>query len=46
MELLLSTNYSNEVIAEKSGFQGTSYFYRIFKKSAKKTPRQYRKFFQ
>ncbi|TXE07235.1 helix-turn-helix transcriptional regulator [Seonamhaeicola algicola] len=41
--LLLTTNNSLQQIATKVGFENTSYFSRVFKKTTNKTPNKFRK---
>lgn len=43
--LLTHTYYSVEEIANKSGFQSSSHFIRVFKKSTSLTPNNFRKYF-
>lgn len=45
-KLLLETDWDMELIAQKTGFSGSSYFIRIFRKSLNMTPAQYRKHFK
>lgn len=44
-KLLSETSESIEVIAEKSGFQSSSYFIRAFKKATNLTPSKFRNYF-
>ena len=41
VRLLLETDYTNEVIAEMSGFSSLKHFYQQFKKTKGITPREY-----
>lgn len=41
-ELLIRTNWSLDIIAEKTGFSGSSYFHKQFKKVTSMTPSQFR----
>lgn len=41
--LLLNTDYSIELIAEKAGFNSASYFFRQFKKKYNETPNAFRR---
>jgi YesN/AraC family two-component response regulator len=42
-ELLLETDYAVAVIAEKTGFNNSPYFYKAFKKINGVSPAEYRK---
>lgn len=42
-ELLRTSQWTNEIIAEKVGYVGANYFIRLFKKQLGMTPREYRK---
>ncbi len=44
-KLLLETDWNMELIAQQTGFSGSSYFIRAFRKSLHMTPAQYRKSF-
>lgn len=45
-KLLLETEADMELIAQQTGFSGSSYFIRVFRKATGMTPGQYRKEFQ
>ena len=42
-KLLTDTSFSTDIIAEKSGFSETTYFYKVFKRYTGITPKEYRK---
>ena len=42
-ELLLKTDWSLEAIAEKVGYYSAGYFIKVFKRTEKMTPGEYRK---
>lgn len=45
-KLLLETEADMELVAQQTGFSGSSYFIRVFRKATGMTPGQYRKEFQ
>lgn len=42
-QLLIQTNLSISAVGEKSGYESTAYFVRVFKKETGKTPKEYRR---